>query len=246
MISTMSTSTTSTASDPRPYVPERRGILFIISAPSGTGKTTLCKQITTSVPGIWHSVSYTTRQPRPGEEHGREYFFIEEKIFQDMVAKNEFMEYAHVYGNWYGTPRKALMDKMEQGIDVLLEIDVQGALQIKKKVQDAVYIFILPPSMETLRTRLQSRASDTPEEIQRRLQKVKEEVWSYREYYYIVRNDNLEQSLKELQSVFLAERLKTKRLDMHWLEQNFILEKESKPGDRDQSSIAKGSTAHHD
>ncbi|HEX7768059.1 MAG TPA: guanylate kinase, partial [Nitrospira sp.] len=90
------------------------------------------------------------------------------------------------------------------------------------------------------------RASDTPEEIQRRLQKVKEEVWSYREYYYVVRNDNLEQSLKELQSVFLAERLKTKRLDMHWLEQNFILEKESKPGDRDQSSITKGSTVHHD
>ena len=184
--------------------------------------------------------------PRPGEEHGREYFFIEEKIFQDMVAKNEFMEYAHVYGNWYGTPRKALMDKMEQGIDVLLEIDVQGALQIKKKVQDAVYIFILPPSMDTLRARLQSRASDTPEEILRRLQKVKEEVWSYREYYYIVRNDNLEQSLKELQSVFLAERLKTKRLDMHWLEQNFILEKESKPGDRDLSSTAKGSATHHD
>jgi len=242
----MTTSTTLTSPDQRPYVPERRGVLFIISAPSGTGKTTLCKQIASTVPGIWHSVSYTTRQPRPGEEHGREYFFIEEKIFQDMVAKNEFMEYAHVYGNWYGTPRKALMDKMEQGIDVLLEIDVQGALQIKKKVQDAVYIFILPPSMETLRARLQSRASDTPEEIQRRLQKVKEEVWSYREYYYIVRNDNLEQSLKELQSVFLAERLKTKRLDMHWLEQNFILEKESKPGDRDQSSIAKGSTAHHD
>ena len=115
MTSIMSTSTTSTTSDPRPYVPERRGILFIISAPSGTGKTTLCKQITASVQGIWHSVSYTTRQPRPGEEHGREYFFIEEKVFQDMVAKNEFMEYAHVYGNWYGTPRKALMDKMEIG-----------------------------------------------------------------------------------------------------------------------------------
>ena len=95
-----------------------------------------------------------------------------------MVAKSEFIEYAHVYGNWYGTPRKALMDKMEQGIDVLLEIDVQGALQIKKNVQDAVYIFILPPSMEILRTRLQGRASDTPEEIMRRLQKVKEEVWS--------------------------------------------------------------------
>jgi guanylate kinase len=243
MTSAMTTSTIPAGSEQRPYVPERRGILFIISAPSGTGKTTLCKQIAAGVPGIWHSVSYTTRQPRPGEEHGREYFFIEEKIFQDMVAKNEFIEYAHVYGNWYGTPRKALMDKMEQGIDVLLEIDVQGALQIKKKVQDAVYIFILPPSMEILRTRLQGRASDTPEEIMRRLQKVKEEVWSFREYYYIVRNDNLDQSLKELQSVFLAERLKTKRLDMHWLEQNFILEKESKPGDRDLSSTAKGSAS---
>lgn len=228
------------------HTPERRGILFIISAPSGTGKTTLCKQIAATVPGIWHSVSYTTRQPRPGEENGREYFFIEEKVFQDMVEKNEFMEYAHVYGNWYGTPRKSLMDKMERGIDVLLEIDVQGALQIKKKFQDAVYIFILPPSMKTLRTRLQSRASDTPEEIMRRLQKVKEEVWSYREYYYIVRNDDLAQSLRELQSIFLAERLKTKRLDMNWLEQNFILERESKSGERDASSTTKGSTVHHD
>jgi guanylate kinase len=213
--------------------PDRRGILFIISAPSGTGKTTLCKQLTASVPGLWHSVSYTTRKPRPGEEHGREYFFIDEKTFQGMIERNEFMEYAHVYGNWYGTPRKALMDKMEQGIDVLLEIDVQGAMQVKKKFEDGVYIFILPPSMDTLRARLQSRASDSPEEILRRLQKVKEEVWSYREYYYIVRNDDLAQSLRELQSIFLAERLKTKRLDMQWLEQNFILEKETRPTDRD-------------
>jgi guanylate kinase len=216
--------------------PERRGILFIISAPSGTGKTTLCKQIAASVPGLWHSVSCTTRKARPGEEHGREYFFIEEKTFQDMIARNEFMEYAHVYGHWYGTPRKALMDKMEQGIDVLLEIDVQGAMQIKKKFEDGVYIFILPPSMDSLRTRLQSRASDSQEEILRRLQKVKEEVWSYREYYYIVRNDNLSQSLSELQSIFLAERLKTKRLDINWLEQNFILEKDSKQIDRDLPS----------
>lgn len=170
-----------------------------------------------------------------GEESGREYFFVEEKKFQDMVARHEFLEYAHVYGNWYGTPRKALMDKMEQGIDVLLEIDVQGALQIKKKIEDAVYIFILPPSMESLRLRLQNRASDSPEEILRRLQKVKEEVWSFREYYYIVRNDDLAQSLRELQCIFLAERLKTKRLDMHWLEQNFILEKESRQGSRDIS-----------
>jgi guanylate kinase len=232
----------STANSPLPpaeeghHTPDRRGILFIISAPSGTGKTTLCKQLTASVQGLWHSVSYTTRKPRPGEEHGREYFFIEENTFQAMIERNEFMEYAHVYGNWYGTPRKALMDKMEQGTDVLLEIDVQGAMQIKKRFGDGVYIFILPPSMEALRTRLQSRASDSPEEILRRLQKVKEEVWSFREYYYIVRNDDLEQSLRELQSIFVAERLRTKRLDMHWLEQNFILEKDAKPVERDTSS----------
>jgi guanylate kinase len=232
----MTTSTLPSGSTEGHRTPERRGILFIVSAPSGTGKTTLCKQIATSVPGLWHSVSFTTRKPRPGEESGREYFFIEEKTFQGMVERNEFMEFAHVYGNWYGTPRKALMDKMEQGIDVLLEIDVQGALQIKKKFEDAVYIFILPPSMETLRLRLQNRASDSQEEILRRLQKVKEEVWSFREYYYIVRNDDLKQSLSELQSIFLAERLKTKRLDMNWLEQNFILDKETKQTDRDPST----------
>ncbi len=236
MTTTMTTSSLPSGPAEDHHIPERRGILFIISAPSGTGKTTLCKQIATSAPGLWHSVSYTTRKPRSGEESGREYFFIEDKVFQDMVARNEFMEYAHVYGNWYGTPRKVLMDKMEQGIDVLLEIDVQGALQIKKKFEDMVYIFILPPSMDTLHTRLQSRASDSQEEILRRLKKVKEEVWSFREYNYIVRNDDLTQSLRELQSIFLAERLKTKRLDMNWFEQNFILDKDTMQIDRDTST----------
>jgi guanylate kinase len=184
------------------------------------------------VPGLWHSISYTTRKPRPGEEHGREYFFIGESEFQQMIDRNEFVEWARVYGNLYGTPRKTLTDQLEQGIDVLLEIDVQGAIQVKKKFEDAVSIFILPPSMHVLRSRLQNRASDTPEEILRRLQKVKEEVWSYREYAYVVRNEDLSQSLRELESVFLAERLKTKRLNMAWLERNFILEDESKPGDR--------------
>ena len=211
---------------------ERRGILFIISAPSGAGKTTLCKQLSAAIPGLWHSVSYTTRKPRAGEEGGREYYFIDENVFQDMVARNEFLEYAHVYGHWYGTPRKVLMDKMEQGIDVLLEIDVQGALQIKKKFEDGVYIFILPPSLDTLRARLQGRASDSQEEIVRRLHRVKEEVWSFREYYYIVRNDDLAQSFRELQSIFLAERLKTKRLDMNWFEQNFIIERDPQQSNR--------------
>jgi guanylate kinase len=231
--------TPSMTTKPVPSVPktprnsaDRRGILFIISAPSGTGKTTLCKQLTSTVPGLWHSISYTTRKPRPGEDHGREYFFIEETEFQQMIDRNEFVEWARVYGHLYGTPRKALTDQIEHGIDVLLEIDVQGAIQVKKKFEDAVAIFILPPSMQVLRSRLQNRGSDAPEEILRRLQKVKEEVWSYREYAYVVRNEDLLQSLRELESVVLAERLKTKWLNMAWLEKNFILEDESKSGER--------------
>ena len=211
---------------------DRRGILFIISAPSGTGKTTLCKQLTTNLPGLWHSISYTTRKPRLGEEHGRDYYFIEEQTFQEMVARNEFVEWAHVYGHLYGTPRKSLTEHIDQGIDVLLEIDVQGAMQVRKRFEDSVSIFILPPSMTVLRSRLQTRASDTPEEIQRRLHKVKEEVWSYREYAYIVRNEDLDKSLRDLESIFWSERLKTKRLNMTWLENNFILDDEQKTGDR--------------
>jgi guanylate kinase len=210
---------------------ERRGLLYIVSAPSGTGKTTLCKQIVQTVPNLWHSVSCTTRQPRPGEEHGREYFFVDDRTFQDMIERQEFVEWARVYGHWYGTPRRAIADKLDQGIDVLLEIDTQGATQIKKKFQDGIYIYILPPSLKALKIRLQMRAGDSEEEIARRLKKAREEVWSYREYYYIVRNDDLKQSLKELESIFIAERIKTKRLDIGWLEANFILDKEEKEGD---------------
>ena len=149
-----------------------------------------------------------------------------------MVSRNEFVEWAHVYGHLYGTPRKSLTEKIDQGIDVLLEIDVQGAMQVRKRFEDSVSIFILPPSMTVLRARLQTRASDTPEEIQRRLHKVKEEVWSYREYAYIVQNEDIGRSLRDLESIFWSERLKTKRLNMAWLENNFILDEEQKTGDR--------------
>jgi guanylate kinase len=219
---------------------DRRGILFIISAPSGTGKTTLCKQLATNLPGLWHSISYTTRKPRPSEEHGREYYFIGEQAFREMIARNEFVEWAHVYGHLYGTPRKSLAEKIDQGIDVLLEIDVQGAMQVKKRFEDSVSIFILPPSMTVLRARLQTRASDTAEEIQGRLNKVKEEVWSYREYAYIVRNEDLGRSLRDLESIFWSERLKTKRLNMTWLENNFILDDEQKTEDRKDLPSPKG------
>ena len=232
MSSTTSTSSTAPASVQSRSSMDRRGILFIISAPSGTGKTTLCKQLVKNLSGLWHSVSCTTRKPRPGEEHGREYYFIEEQTFQEMIARNDFVEWARVYGHLYGTPWKSLTEKIDQGIDVLLEIDVQGAMQVKKRFEDSVSIFILPPSMTVLRSRLERRASDTPEEIQRRLHKVREEVWSYREYAYIVRNEDLDRSLRDLESIFWSERLKTKRLNMTWIESNFILDDEQKTGDR--------------
>ncbi|HMI38509.1 MAG TPA: guanylate kinase [Nitrospiraceae bacterium] len=232
MNSATTTSSTAPASGHPPSSTDRRGILFIISAPSGTGKTTLCRQLAANLPGLWHSISYTTRKPRPGEEHGRDYYFVEEPTFQEMIARNDFVEWAHVYGHLYGTPWKSLTEKIDQGVDVLLEIDVQGAMQIKKRFEDSVSIFILPPSMTVLRSRLQTRASDTPEEIQQRLHKVKEEVWSFREYAYIVRNEDLDLSLRDLESIFWSERLKTKRLNMTWLENNFILDDEQKTGDR--------------
>ena len=219
---------------------EQRGILFIISAPSGTGKTTLCKQLAANLPGLWHSISYTTRKPRPGEGQGREYYFVDEGTFREMINRNEFAEWAQVYGHLYGTPLKSLTEKIDQGIDVLLEIDVQGAIQVKKRFDDAVPIFILPPSMTILHSRLQSRASDSQEEIQRRLHKVKEEVWSYREYAYIVLNQDIDQSLRDLEGIFRSERLKTKRLNKTWIENTFLFDNDQKPGDRKDLPQPKG------
>jgi guanylate kinase len=205
---------------------ERRGLLFVVSAPSGTGKTTLCKELLALVPGLRHSVSCTTRQPRPGELDGREYWFMDESRFQQMIQRNEFAEWARVYGHLYGTPRQALLEMMEKGTDVLVEIDIQGARQIKKKFDDAVHIYVLPPSIEALRARLLQRGGDSGEEIERRIQKAREELWSYREYYYIVKNEDMKQALKQLESIVVAERTKTKRLDLAWFEQNFIRERD--------------------
>jgi len=200
---------------------ERRGVLFVVSAPSGAGKTTLCKELVTTVPGVHPSISYTTRKPRPGEVHGREYYFVDEQVFQAMAERNDFAESARVYGHFYGTPRQALTDMMDKGLDVLLEIDTQGAMQIKKKFSDGVYIYILPPSIDALRIRLVQRG-DAPEEIQRRMQKARQEILNYREYDYIVRNEDLKQASQELQAIVRAERTRMKRVDINWLERNFI------------------------
>jgi guanylate kinase len=205
---------------------KKRGLIFVVSAPSGAGKTTLCQKITEVLPNLQHSVSYTTRPPRPGEVDGKSYFFIETPRFQEMVEKNEFVEWAEVHGNLYGTSREALMNLIEKGIDVILDIDSQGAMQIKKRHKEGVFIYILPPSFEDLKKRLMERRSDPPEEIKRRLKKAKEEIWNYREYYYLIINDDFKKAFKELEAIILAERIRMKRMNLAWIEENFIKCKE--------------------
>ena len=205
---------------------EKKGILFVVSAPSGTGKTTLCREMTRKLPNLVHSVSYTTRSPRAGEGDGREYFFVNEIRFREMVERNEFAEWAEVHGNLYGTHNGLLIDIMDRGEDLLLDIDSQGAIQIKKKFKDGVFIYILPPSFEVLKARLTDRGSESIDEIRKRLKKAKEEIWNYREYYYIVVNDEFKKALNELESIIVAERIKMKRMNLSWIEENFIRNKE--------------------
>jgi len=200
----------------------QKGIIFVVSAPSGAGKTTLCAELSKRVPNLSRSISYTTRAPRAGESHGEDYFFVTDDKFTEMVEKNGFLEWAEVHGHRYGTGRDRVMDLVNQGHDVLLNIDCQGAIHLKKKGLDGVYIYILPPSLEALKARLLERRSDPPEEVARRLRKAREEVWSYREYYYLVVNDQVDEALVELEAIVRAERRKMKRMNLGWIEETFI------------------------
>ena len=188
---------------------EGKKLLFVVSGPSGVGKSTLCRHILQDIPDIRLSVSYTTRPPRYGETDGKEYRFIPEEEFRAKIEEQAFAEWAEVYGQLYGTPWKEL--EQEPGIqtDILLDIDVQGALQVMKTLQKSVTIFILPPSLETLRMRLARRGTDSSKEQNRRFQKSQEEMKSYSQYQYTIRNETLEQAIQELRSVIIAERVKT-------------------------------------
>ena len=188
-----------------------KGNLIIISSPSGGGKGTLVKEILKATPGIGYSVSYTTRKPSEGEENGREYFFISYKEFSDLIKQGEFLEYAEVHGNFYGTSKTRVNDQIENGRDVILEIDVQGAENIVKCFPDAVSIFILPPTFETLRERLTARATETHENLALRLKNSFGEVQKFKEFQYIVINDEMAQAIRDLQTIILAERLKRVR-----------------------------------
>jgi guanylate kinase len=182
--------------------------VYIISAPSGSGKSTLVNELRKWVPNLDFSISYTTRRPRGSEQNGREYFFVPIQDFEEMIARGEFLEYANVFGNYYGTAKRFLEQALQSGRDLLLDIDVQGAAQIKRKIKDAVSVFILPPDKKTLEWRLRNRSLDTEEVIHRRLLTAAKEIENYQSYDYILINDRLEQSIDELKAVVLSERLR--------------------------------------
>jgi len=182
--------------------------VFIISAPSGSGKSTLVNKIRQTVANLEFSVSYTTRKPRGAEKNGCEYFFITREQFEEMIRKDEFLEHADVFGNYYGTARHFLDQAKAAGKDLLLDIDVQGAEQIKRKLREAVSIFVLPPNRSELEQRLRKRSQDSEEVIQRRLDAATREIENYKKYDYILVNDRLEDSVATLQAILLSEQLR--------------------------------------
>lgn len=183
------------------------GSLFIITAPSGAGKTSLVKALLDGTPGIKVSVSYTTRAPRAGEQHGVHYFFVDVPTFERMIKDGAFLEHANVFGNYYGTARQTVADLLAQGTDVILEIDWQGAQQVRRIFPDAVGVFILPPSRVELEARLRNRKTDDERVIARRLAEAIAEMSHYTEFDYVVVNDQFDQALADLKSIVAAQRL---------------------------------------
>ena len=186
-----------------------RGLLLILSGPSGTGKSTVISGLLQRRDDIRFSVSATTREPRPGEEEGKDYYFLTRDTFDQMVADGAFLEYATYVGNSYGTPVGPIEDHLAAGYNVLLDIEVQGATQVKAMREDAVSVFLLPPSMEELERRLRSRGTDSEEKIQQRLQTAREEIAHAPEYDYIIVNDDLDKAVRELDAVITAQRCRT-------------------------------------
>jgi guanylate kinase len=187
--------------------------VFIISAPSGSGKSTLVSHLMADVPGLMFSISYTTRQPRGAERDGESYHFVTRPEFEAMVARDEFLEWAEVFGNYYGTHRRILEEARASGRDLVLDIDVQGARQLIQKIPEAVTVFILAPSRQILERRLRARGEDRDEVIERRLREAAEEIRRYSDYHYVLINRELAESDAILSSIVRAERARRTRIE---------------------------------
>ena len=188
-----------------------RGLLIVISGASGTGKGTVCKKLLADLPKIAYSISATTRNPRPGEIDGKEYYFLSVAEFKSWISEEKFLEYAEVYGNFYGTPLNKIEERLSRGEDILLEIDVQGALNVKKKCPEGVYIFLVPPSLNELKNRIEGRGTENPESLARRLKNAVAEIKIGLEYDYVVVNDDINAAAEQIKAILTAERLKVAR-----------------------------------
>ena len=185
------------------------GTLYIVAAPSGAGKSSIVNAVLARVPGVALSISYTSRAPRPGERHAQHYHFISAGEFERMIAAGEFFEHALVHGDYKGTARQSVLPQLEKGFDVLLEIDWQGARQVREQIPDAKSIFILPPSLQALENRMRNRGQDSEATIAQRLSGAREEMSHYHEFDYVVINENFDQAVQEVTSIFTAQRLQT-------------------------------------
>jgi len=195
-----------------------KGLLIVVSGPSGAGKGTICSAYLERNPHAMLSVSVTTRKPRIGEKEGKNYFFRDKETFLKMVEDGEFLEYAEVYGNYYGTPKKFVEEELAAGNDVILEIDIQGALQVKERFPEAVFVFIIPPSMEELKRRIVKRGTEDAEAIYRRFQSAYEELNYISRYNYVIINDTVESAVAKLEAIVLAEKCRVDRNKQLYLE----------------------------
>lgn len=197
---------------------QTKGKLIVISGPSGAGKSTIVFKAIEGRKEMCFSTSVTSRSPRPGEVDGREYFFIDRERFRQMIENDELLEHAEYVGNYYGTPRKFVEDKLADGVSVFLDIEVQGARQVGEKMPEAIKIFVIPPSLEELRRRLVNRGTDSPESIENRLRRAREEYAEADFYDYIVVNDKIEVAAAELQAILTAEQCRY-AVRSHWLKE---------------------------
>lgn len=192
------------------------GLIYVVSAPSGGGKTSVIAEVINKLPNVEVSISHTTRSQRPGEIHGQHYHFINHETFEHLIAKGEMFEYAKVFEHYYGTSFGAIAHSLQKGIDVVLDIDWQGARQVRKHYpEQSVSIFIMPPSKEVLYQRLKGRGQDSEEVIQYRMNQAKSEMSHFNEYDYVIINEDFQQAVLELQSIMLAERLRLQRQVIH-------------------------------
>lgn len=194
----------------------RPGILFVLSGPSGAGKGTVCKALMERSPALSVSVSSTTRQPRPGEEEGVNYFFVTKAEFEEKIRNNQLLEWAEVYGNYYGTPRDFVESQLNSGKDVILEIDIQGAMQVRRHYPEGVFLFLIPPSATELRARILGRGTESEESFKARFGAARQELQMMRQYDYVVVNDRVEAACDRIQAIIQAEHLSVTR-NLHLL-----------------------------